>query len=48
MPEAWKHIFSKWVPTSGYELAGIPAIEAYIDPDPYHIDALNQIWLAII
>lgn len=47
MPEAWKQIYTEWIPSNGYEIADLPAIEAYIDPDPYRADALNQIWLAV-
>lgn len=47
MPKAWKQIFSEWMPSNGYEVAEIPAIEAYTDPDPYRPDSSNQIWLAV-
>ncbi|SDD16478.1 AraC family transcriptional regulator [Paenibacillus sp. UNCCL117] len=47
MVNAWRQIYSEWVPSNGYELAEIAAIEAYIDPDPYSQDSLNEIWLAI-
>ncbi|SDY26458.1 AraC family transcriptional regulator [Evansella caseinilytica] len=47
MPEAWKQIYTEWIPSNGYEVAEIPAIEAYTDPDPYRTDASNQIWLAV-
>jgi AraC family transcriptional regulator len=47
MPEAWKKIYTEWIPSNGYQVADIPAIEAYTDPDPYRADALNQIWLAV-
>ncbi len=47
MPEAWRKIFSEWLPANDYELADMPAIEAYIAPNPYKADAINQIWLSI-
>lgn len=47
MPEAWKQIYSEWIPSNGYEIAEIPAVEAYTDPDPYRPDSTNQIWLAV-
>lgn len=47
LPKAWKQIFSEWIPSNGYEVADIPAIEAYTDPDPYRADSSNQIWLAV-
>lgn len=47
MPEAWRQIYSEWIPSNGYEVAEMPAIEAYTDPDPYRADSLNQIWLAV-
>ncbi|WP_134703009.1 GyrI-like domain-containing protein [Ammoniphilus sp. YIM 78166] len=47
MPKAWKQIFSEWIPSNRYDVAEIPAIEAYIDPDPHRADSSNQIWLAV-
>ncbi|RNF39580.1 AraC family transcriptional regulator [Planococcus salinus] len=47
MPEAWRQIYTEWIPSNGYEVADIPAIEAYTAPDPYRADASNQIWLAV-
>lgn len=47
MVNAWKRIYSDWIPSNGYELAELPAIEAYIDPDLFSPNALNEIWLAI-
>ena len=28
--EAWKRLYSEWVPTSGYELGNSPCIEHYL------------------
>ncbi|KHF41624.1 GyrI-like domain-containing protein [Halalkalibacter okhensis] len=48
MPSAWKHIFSDWFPSNGYELSEIaPPFEAYIDPNPYKENSLNEIWVGI-
>ena len=47
IPEAWKKIFSEWIPSNGYEPAEIPAFEAYIDEDPYGANSLNEIWIAV-
>lgn len=47
MVHAWKQIYTEWIPSSGYELAKIAAVEAYIDSDPYSSNSLNEIWLAI-
>ncbi|MGY6209072.1 AraC family transcriptional regulator [Cytobacillus firmus] len=32
IPNAWKRLYSEWVPTSGYELANLPCIECYYGP----------------
>jgi AraC family transcriptional regulator len=45
--DAWRQIFSEWLPSNGYALAELPAIEAYISLDVYSPDALNEIWLAV-
>lgn len=47
MPEAWRQIYSEWIPTTSFEVADIPAIEACTDANPYRPDAVNKIWLAI-
>lgn len=47
MPAAWKIIYSEWIPSNGYEVRNVPAIEAYLDPDPYRADSANEIWLAV-
>ncbi|WP_147803840.1 AraC family transcriptional regulator [Alkalicoccus halolimnae] len=47
MPEAWNQIYTEWIPSNGYEVADIPAVEAYTDPDSYKDDSSNQIWLAV-
>ncbi|WP_226537442.1 AraC family transcriptional regulator [Fictibacillus halophilus] len=43
--EAWKRLYSEWVPTSGYELANLPCIECYYGPGhkPRH-----ELWVPIV
>lgn len=43
--EAWKRLYSEWVPTSGYELANLPCMECYYPPKhkPRH-----ELWVPII
>ncbi|WHY78629.1 AraC family transcriptional regulator [Neobacillus sp. WH10] len=43
--EAWKRLYSEWVPTSGYELANLPCIECYYGPKhkPRH-----ELWVPVI
>jgi AraC family transcriptional regulator len=43
--EAWKRLYSEWVPTSGYELADIPCIECYYPPKhkPRH-----ELWVPVV
>lgn len=45
--EAWKQIYSEWIPSNGYEILNVPAIEAYTDPDPFSPTSVNEIWLAV-
>lgn len=30
--EAWKQLYSEWLPASGHELANLPCIEYYLEP----------------
>ncbi|SFC95112.1 AraC family transcriptional regulator [Bacillus sp. OV322] len=43
--EAWKRLYSEWLPSSGYELASLPCIECYYGPGhkPRH-----ELWVPII
>lgn len=43
--EAWKRLYTEWVPTSGYELANLPCIECYYGPKhkPKH-----ELWVPIL
>ncbi len=47
MVNTWKQIYSEWIPSNGYEIAELPAIEAYIDSNLYSPTSLNEIWLAV-
>ncbi|MFC6233307.1 AraC family transcriptional regulator [Paenibacillus allorhizosphaerae] len=44
---AWKQIYLEWMPSNGYMLAELPAIEAYISPDLNSPNSTNEIWLAV-
>jgi AraC family transcriptional regulator len=33
IPDAWKRLYTEWLPDSGYELADLPCIENYLAPD---------------
>ena len=43
--DAWKRLYSEWVPTSGYELANLPCIECYYGPkhNPRH-----ELWVPVV
>ncbi|MEH7108061.1 AraC family transcriptional regulator [Bacillus sp. JJ1764] len=43
--EAWKRLYTEWVPTAGYELANLPCIECYYGPGhkPRH-----ELWVPVI
>jgi AraC family transcriptional regulator len=47
-PEAigqlWKRLYTEWLPTSGYELANLPAIECYLPPE----ENKNELWIAVV
>lgn len=42
---AWKRLYTEWVPTSGYELADIPCIEGYYPPKH---KPRNELWVPVI
>ncbi|WP_042220517.1 AraC family transcriptional regulator [Oceanobacillus manasiensis] len=44
----WERIFSEWFPSTGYEHAGGPEIEAYTNGDPYHENYYSEIWIPIV
>lgn len=43
--DAWKRLYSEWIPTSGYEFANLPCIECYYGPKhkPRH-----ELWVPVI
>jgi AraC family transcriptional regulator len=43
--DAWKRLYSEWVPTSGYELANSPCIEHYLGPGH---KIKHELWVPII
>lgn len=43
--DAWKRLYSEWVPTSGYELANLPCIEHYLGPGH---KIKHELWVPII
>ncbi|WP_256380231.1 GyrI-like domain-containing protein [Geobacillus sp. GHH01] len=47
MQKAWNQIFSEWLPSSGYEHAGKPALEVYTDEDPFSPDFYSEIWIPV-
>jgi AraC family transcriptional regulator len=47
MQNAWKRIFSEWLPSSGYEIAGTPEMEVYPAGDPYSPEYRSEIWIPV-
>lgn len=51
MPEAiqnaWKKIFSEWLPSNPYEYAGTPELEVYPKEDAYRPDSYSEIWIPL-
>ena len=43
--KTWKRLYTDWVPTSGYSLANLPAIECYYPPGH---KPQNELWIPII
>jgi len=44
MPKSWRSLYDQWVPTSGYALADLPAIECYYPPGH---NPQNELWIPI-
>ena len=42
---AWKRLYTEWLPTSGYELAELPCIECFYAPDH---EPKDELWVPII
>ncbi len=45
MKNAWKRLYTEWLPTSGYELADLPCIECFYAPDH---EPKDELWVPII
>lgn len=45
IPEAWKRLYTEWLPTSGYELADLPCIENHLTPDRV---PNSELWVPVI
>ena len=43
--DAWKRLYSQWLPTSGYELANQPCIEHYLGPGH---KIKHELWVPVI
>ncbi|WHZ05689.1 GyrI-like domain-containing protein [Neobacillus sp. YX16] len=43
--EAWKRLYTEWLPTSGYELADLPCIENHLAPDRV---PNSELWVPVI
>jgi AraC family transcriptional regulator len=43
--KSWKRLYTDWIPTSGYSLADLPAIECYYPPEH---NPQNELWIPII
>ncbi len=43
--DAWKRLYSEWLPTSGYELADLPCIENFLAPGH---QPENELWVPVI
>jgi len=44
LQEAWKRLYTEWLPSSSYELANLPAVEAYLPPE----EECNELWIPVI
>ena len=43
--DAWKRLFSQWLPVSGFELADLPIVECHYAPD--HVPA-TELWVPVV
>ncbi|OXM15043.1 AraC family transcriptional regulator [Paenibacillus herberti] len=44
LQEIWSRFYREWLPAAGYELADLPAIEAYLHPE----ENRNELWIPVI
>jgi AraC family transcriptional regulator len=45
IPDAWKRLYTEWLPNSGYEFADLPCIENYLAPDRV---PNSELWVPVI
>ncbi|OXT17925.1 AraC family transcriptional regulator [Bacillus sp. OG2] len=45
IPDAWKRLYTEWLPASGYELADLPCVENYLAPDRV---PNSELWVPVI
>lgn len=43
LQEAWKRMYTEWLPSAPYELANLPAIECYLPPE----ENRNELWIPV-
>ncbi|GAA0339660.1 hypothetical protein GCM10008967_32530 [Bacillus carboniphilus] len=43
--DAWKRVYTEWLPNSGYMLAELPSIENYLAPDRV---PNNELWVPVV
>lgn len=42
--EIWKRLYTEWIPTSGYDLAYLPAVECYLPIE----ENKNELWIPVV
>lgn len=42
--KVWQRLYTEWIPSSGYDLAPLPAIECYLPPE----ENKNELWVAVV
>ena len=45
IPKVWKCLYTDWIPTSGYSLGDLPAVECYYPPGH---NPQNELWIPIV
>ncbi|MRX73815.1 GyrI-like domain-containing protein [Bacillus lacus] len=43
--DAWKHLYTEWLPASGYELGNTPCIECFYPPKH---KPRNELWVPVV
>ncbi|MGN7454893.1 AraC family transcriptional regulator [Paenibacillus pasadenensis] len=44
LQDVWSRFYREWVPSAGYELAALPAVEAYLAPE----ENRNELWIPVV